>query len=115
MEGNFVLDAKYKHLDVIKNEDILDGSFSRDDLHQLITYMHILPSKYGALIYPYDKGFREDTRSKKRTIRGYGGDVWTIGVPIPQNCISLKDLSTNMLESEKYLRKILHEEIDKAV
>ena len=30
-------------------------------------------------------------------------------------CISLKDLSTKMLESEKYLRKILHEEIDKAV
>lgn len=112
MDGNFVLDAKYKHLDVLKNDDILDGSFSRDDLHQLITYMHILPSKYGALIYPYDKGFREDTRSKKRTIRGYGGDVWTIGVPIPQNCYSLKELSSKMMDSEKYLKKILHEEIN---
>ncbi len=59
------------------------------------------------------KGFREDTRSKKRTIRGYGGGVWTIGVPIPQNCISLKDLSSKMIDSEKYLKKILHEEIDK--
>lgn len=112
MEGNFVLDAKYKHFDVLKNDDILDGSFSRDDLHQLITYMHILPSKYGALIYPYDKGFREDTRSKKRTIRGYGGDVWTIGVPIPQNCYSLKELSSKMMDSEKYLKRILHEEIN---
>ena len=90
MEGNFVLDAKYKHLDVIRNNDILDGSFSRDDLHQLITYMHILPSRSGALIYPFDKAFSGDTRSKKRTIKGYGGDVWTIGVPIPQDCTSLK-------------------------
>lgn len=61
MEGNFVLDAKYKHLDVIRNNDILDGSFSRDDLHQLITYMHILPSRSGALIYPFDKVFSGDT------------------------------------------------------
>lgn len=115
MEGNFVLDAKYKHLDVIRNDDILDGSFSRDDLHQLITYMHILPSKSGALIYPFDKAFNGDTRSKKRTIKGYGGDVWTIGVPIPQDCSSLKELSTKMIQSEAYLKKVLHEEINMAV
>lgn len=114
MEGNFVLDAKYKHLDVIRNNDILDGSFSRDDLHQLITYMHILPSRSGALIYPFDKVFSGDTRSKKRTIKGYGGDVWTIGVPIPQDCTSLKELSTKMIQSETYLKKILHEEINMA-
>lgn len=114
MEGNFVLDAKYKHLDVIRNNDILDGSFSRDDLHQLITYMHILPSRSGALIYPFDKAFSGDTRSKKRTIKGYGGDVWTIGVPIPQDCTSLKELSTKMIQSETYLKKILHEEINMA-
>lgn len=112
MEGNFVLDAKYKHLDVIRNNDILDASFSRDDLHQLITYMHILPSRSGALIYPFDKVFSGDTRSKKRTIKGYGGDVWTIGVPIPQDCTSLKELSTKMIQSETYLKKILHEEIN---
>lgn len=76
--------------------------------------MHILPSKYGALIYPYDKAFREDTRSKKRTIKGYGGDVLTIGVPIPQDCTSLKELSTKMIQSEKYLKKILHEDITMA-
>lgn len=114
MEGNFVLDAKYKHLDVIRNNDILDGSFSRDDLHQLITYMHILPSRSGALIYPFDKAFSGDTRSKKRTIKGYGGDVWTIGVPIPQDCTSLKELSSKMIQSETYLKKILHEEINMA-
>ena len=111
MEGNFVLDAKYKHLDILRNDDILDGSFSRDDLHQLITYMHILPSKSGALIYPFDKAFNGDTCSKKRTIKGYGGEVWTIGVPIPQDCTSLKELSSKMSNSEKYLKKVLYKEI----
>ena len=35
---NFVLDAKYKALNK-KDDDIIKAVFSRDDLHQLITYM----------------------------------------------------------------------------
>jgi len=85
---NFVLDAKYKHLDNNKfGSDEIKASFSRDDLHQLITYMYIMPAKKGALIYPYDK---EDKRnngevivSDEKSVFGYGGTVCTYGVPIP--------------------------------
>lgn len=78
---NFVLDAKYKHLDEI------NGSFSRDDLHQMITYMYILPTKKAALIYPYDKANKQDegeiVKSNPKDLFGYGGRIGTYGVPIP--------------------------------
>lgn len=85
---NFVLDAKYKHLDNHKSgSDEITGFFSRDDLHQLITYMYIMPTKRAALIYPYDKDDRRNGEkiipSADRTIFGYGGTVCTYGVPIP--------------------------------
>ena len=87
-ESNFVLDAKYKHLDNHKpDSDEITASFSRDDLHQLITYMHIMPAKIGGLIYPYDKSDKQNSTeivvSTKKTLYGYGGIVATYGVPIP--------------------------------
>ena len=88
INGNFVLDAKYKHLDNHKpSSDEITVSFSRDDLHQLITYMYIMPAKNAGLIYPYDKDDHRNSEkiivSPKRTIFGYGGTVCTYGVPIP--------------------------------
>lgn len=85
---NFVLDAKYKHLDNSKNDgDEIKASFSRDDLHQLITYMYILPAEHGGLIYPYDKADRQNNTeiiiSSPKVIFGYGGEICTYGVPIP--------------------------------
>ncbi len=87
-ETNFVLDAKYKHLDNHKpDSDEITGSFSRDDLHQLITYMYIMPAKKAGLIYPYDKDDKrngtEVIKSEDKTLFGYGGTVATYGVPIP--------------------------------
>ena len=85
---NFVLDAKYKHLDNHKHDsDEITGYFSRDDLHQLITYMYIMPAKKAGLIYPYDKDARrkgtEVIKSADKTLFGYGGTIATYGVPIP--------------------------------
>ena len=85
---NFVLDAKYKHLDNhISNSDEIKGCFSRDDLHQLITYMYIMPAKRAALIYPYDKPDRREMRhivtSEPKELFGYGGSIQTYGIPIP--------------------------------
>ena len=88
-ESNFVLDAKYKHLDNRKpDSDEITASFSRDDLHQLITYMYIMPAKSGGLIYPYDKNNEQNSNgivvSTKKCLYGYGGTVATYGVPIPR-------------------------------
>ncbi len=106
---NFVLDAKYKHLDNHKpGSDEITGAFSRDDLHQLITYMHIMPAKKAGLIYPYDKDDRrnkpEIIPSEERTIFGYGGKISTYGVPIPK-----KNDYSNFVEHMKCLENSIKE------
>lgn len=91
MSENFVLDAKYKHLDNHKpDSDEITGYFSRDDLHQLITYMYIMPAKRAGLIYPYDNDDEKRTKSdvirttpESRHLFGYGGEISTYGIPIP--------------------------------
>lgn len=75
---NIVLDAKYKKID---KTDI-----SSEDLHQLIAYIHILPACKGGLIYPQECSqqnaeIKPDIKAKG-TLNGYGGQIFTIGVPI---------------------------------
>lgn len=80
---NFVLDAKYKALNNNDaNNDIIKAVFSRDDLHQIITYMYILPAKKGALIYPFSSEDKKIGISERKTLYGYCGQIFTIGVPI---------------------------------
>ena len=59
-----VLDAKYKHL---------DRSVSREDLYQIISYMHILNTKTGGFIYPNDS--KEFDLDPIGTLKGLGGKV----------------------------------------
>lgn len=102
-EVNFVLDAKYKRLNGDETDDI-SAHFSRDDLHQLVTYLHILPAKTGGLIYPLEKS--TDTaivKSKsERELFGFGGKISTFGVPIAQSesfdefCINMKKIEENI-------------------
>ena len=106
---NFVLDAKYKHLDNHKPEsDEITASFSRDDFHQLITYMHIMPAKSGGLIYPYDKSDKQNSSeiivSTKKTLYGYGGTVATYGVPIPSKP-EYRDFVSLMNETERNIKE----------
>ena len=42
---NFILDAKYKHL---------NSAMSREDLYQVVTYMYCTHSRYGGYIYPIE-------------------------------------------------------------
>jgi 5-methylcytosine-specific restriction endonuclease McrBC regulatory subunit McrC len=83
-KNNFVLDAKYKQLNG-KETDEISAHFSRDDLHQLITYMHILPAYKGGLIYPlkYSDSSHLIVSKTFKTIYGLGGKIATYGVPIP--------------------------------
>ncbi len=67
-----VLDAKYKKLQ--------DSSLDRDDIHQLIAYMHVEQCHTGGLLYPT----KSATASRKiGSLRGHGGDVFTLGLNIP--------------------------------
>ena len=102
-EINFILDAKYKRLNGDEADDI-STHFSRDDLHQLVTYLHILPAKTGGLIYPLEKSTATVIVKSKteRDLFGLGGKISTFGVPIPQSesyekfCIAMKEIEENI-------------------
>ncbi len=61
-----VLDAKYKWLDKYS---------SRDDINQIITYMHCLPARYGGLIYPKLRG-GSTAKEHYGTLNGLGGEFY---------------------------------------
>jgi len=94
--ANAVLDAKYKKID---KTDI-----SSEDLHQLIAYIHILPACKGGLIYPHEcsQQITEIKPDIKGSLNGYGGQIFTIGVPISK----AKDF-TNFCEEMQTTEKSL--------
>ena len=73
-KNRVVLDAKYKPVD--------KAGIQRNDLFQIIAYMHTLPNegaKVGGLIYPSSN----DTERTNRSLNGYRGELYTIPVHIP--------------------------------
>ena len=85
-----VADAKYKHID--------KGGIQRNDLFQLIAYLHTLcdnGAKYGALIYPLDQTDGK-VWEKPKKLGGYGGYIDTIGIPIPKNTNNYQEFFTQM-------------------
>ena len=80
---DIVLDAKYKRL---------ENTIGREDIHQLVTYMYMMQTKYGGYIYPYSSKEIYDLpyspSSKYGTLMGYGGIVYRYGIEI---CSHAKD------------------------
>lgn len=70
---NYILDAKYKHL---------DGKVSRDDLYQVVTYMHCTSSKVGGYLYPSDY---ENNKIVEHELAGDGGIIRIIPFHVPQS------------------------------
>lgn len=104
-EINFVLDAKYKRLNG-EDVDEISAHFSRDDLHQLVTYLHILPAKNGGLIYPLKKASGKSIvkSNKERELFGFGGNISTFGVPIP-SVLTYEDFHKEMEIIEENIKK----------
>ncbi|MCQ2127018.1 MAG: McrC family protein [Bacteroidaceae bacterium] len=67
-----VMDAKYKPLD--------RKGISRNDLYQVVTYMHSMKIDIGGFISP---GIQEAPIIKKFKLTGYGGYVYNIPMRIP--------------------------------
>lgn len=97
LENQVVLDAKYKRL---------NNGIQRNDLYQLITYIHTLNdgkidgcvkgTRRGAFIYPYDGG---DTKNKEiawKKLFGMGGYFGVIPIEIPNDCESIEDFGVNI-------------------
>jgi len=70
-----VLDAKYKHLEKDSNE------LNRDDIHQIITYMHVLNSQRGAFLFPS----RITDSVSIGKLKGAGGYISKISLGIPES------------------------------
>ncbi|MBO7145839.1 MAG: hypothetical protein J6W13_13595 [Salinivirgaceae bacterium] len=94
-DENDVLDAKYKMLDF--------NSAARDDIHQIITYMHILPSKRTGLIYPS----KISTIPKEFNVYGMGGTIRIIGVNVNHQAIDYKSYIAAMVNVESELANAL--------
>lgn len=115
-EKSFVLDAKYKrlykgkHIDEQSEKNSI--SICREDLFQMITYMHVLPAKHCALLYPIEPN--EETtnqekviKSKERELLGFGGKICGYGLKIP-----VKNTLIEFREEMKDVEKKLTEAVN---
>lgn len=132
MMPGIIADAKYKNL--LSKQDLSENvdDIQRDDLNQMISYLHITSSKVGIFIGPTevvlinpDTGnyYQDDTVTlcsqeiqvlKVGDLMGDGGQIIIIGVNIPQAVTSYKEFETIMSRREKillaHLKRISHQE-----
>lgn len=130
----FVLDAKYKRLctveneetDVSQDEESESGSpetvkgvtfhYKREDLFQMLTYMHCLKAQKSILISPYrdvmgGKGGVQTPKSPKKAL-GYGGEISIVAVPIPACATQWDDFVAKMQNVEKELVEKIKAQIE---
>ncbi len=100
-----ILDAKYKHMED-KHGDAVERSksYDRNDLHQLITYMYITRARKSGFIYPAGELTR---RVSIGHLCGYGGEMFKIGLKIPENAHDMDDFCMLMQAEEQSAVKIL--------
>lgn len=120
-ESSFVLDAKYKRLGSFVDADEQDSdnpkntiSINHDDLFQMITYMHVLPTKHCALVYPLER--KEQScdmvfQAIPRKLIGFGGNITGFGIPIPK--VLPEQYYSNFCESMKCIESSLIRTIEK--
>lgn len=91
--GKFILDAKYKHL---------EKGVCREDLYQVISYMHTMKIPDGDFIFPASEKFY-----KKYLLANKTGTIWAVGVEIPQGEMEGEEFCKKMKdEEERITRKI---------
>ena len=101
-----VLDAKYKHL---------EKKVQRNDLYQVISYMHTMPRKKGGYIYPFQSN-GSDIGMKQFALNGDGDDggmIYTIPFCIPEYTKGTKwdDFCDNMKIAEVKFKNIIKEKL----
>lgn len=91
-----ILDAKYKHL---------ENGFVRDDLYQVISYMHTMKIDKGGFIYPFALTSPGNLTVEVKTfhLAGLGGTIRTIAFPITQNAENYELFKTQMQKAEGVL------------
>ena len=128
---SIIADAKYKRLYRAPEEEVSLG-IPRDDLNQMITYLHITGKNIGVFICPRDD-FEYPSENgepipeegwnlmyhRVGVLCGLGGEIHVISVNIPQTCDSFKTFNCRMesIESslERKLSKVLSGEDESQV
>jgi len=118
IKKDIIADAKYKVL-LKHNDDLLDECLSRDDLNQMITYLHITSSRTGIFVSPLNfRVMNPETGepypetafcARVGELYGDGGEIYIIGMNIPQECETYKDFCAHMANNEKVLETKLME------
>ncbi len=85
-KGDYILDAKYKHL---------NNGVGREDLYQVVTYMYCMKVDKGGFIYP-----SYNSNSQCYQLAGYGGLLNVIGVYVDHQCNSFGEYVDKMQGEE---------------
>lgn len=99
-QGTCILDAKYKQL---------DNRLIREDLYQVVTYMHTMLVKQGGFIFPSKNIDANNKNVLHYELAGYGGFVHSIKFTIPQIVNSKNNFIKNMQDAEKELENSIHD------
>ena len=91
---NFILDAKYKRL---------DNGVGREDLYQVVTYMHCMKADNGGFVYPVET----ESKTEQYGLAGYGGTMRLIGLQVQYQCGSYTDYVAAMKGVEGNLLEYL--------
>ena len=112
IRDNIIADAKYKVL-LRDSKDHVDDYLSRDDLNQMIAYLHITSSRNGIFVNPLNfKVINPDTGEffpetafcmRVGELYGDGGEIFILGVNIPQSCETYNDFAKQMAVNEREL------------
>ena len=115
MHPRIIADAKYKRL-YQDDENPLIVGVPRDDLNQMISYLHITQRNIGAFICPRDdmecptengEPVPEDRWNlmyhRLGVLNGLGGEIHVISLNIPQNCPDYKSFYSRMERVEASL------------
>lgn len=102
---SLILDAKYKRLACIDEEDRLNRCVSRDDMHQMISYMHISDKERdGVFIFPdVEDSLGESHLHDIGTLKGFGGKVSLCGFPLKRTrkCENYAEFCKEMAAAEE--------------
>ena len=93
---DLVLDAKYKSL---------SKGVTRDDLYQIITYMHCMRYSKGGFIYPLSSEFKNQ-EPYFATLSGHGGDLYLYPFQVSA-ANNFKEFIQRMQEEEHNLQRII--------
>lgn len=93
-----IMDAKYKRLDTT--------GINKNDLYQVVTYMHTMKIDIGGFISP---GVQDDFTYKRFKLTGYGGFIYNIPMSIPQGITDPNIFREKIEQSEQQLIEKLNE------